>query len=175
MITACNAARGQRPDAPGLRRLLPLLAGFLLVVSACGDDGDASEANASGSPTASGPATASASALEPDAASSGDAGDTADTDDDAADESTDDAAGGAYPVTIEHDLGTTTVPAAPERVVAMTDQGELAALLALDVRPIAYGQRIPGEVDYLAAEGAYDPGIEIFPSDVEINFERLTA
>jgi iron complex transport system substrate-binding protein len=46
------------------------------------------------------------------------------------------AAGGAFPVTVEHALGSTEIPAAPQRVVSLgyTDQD---AILALGVVPVA--------------------------------------
>ncbi|MEM7271826.1 MAG: ABC transporter substrate-binding protein [Actinomycetota bacterium] len=178
MITACNRRSFQR--ATRSRRGLRLAAAFLalaLIAAGCGgDDDDGSSASTSSSASASGSSSASASASS-SASEPADEEAASDTADEEAAAETDgqDDAGGTYPVTIEHDLGSTTVEATPTRVVSITDQGELAALLALDVMPIAYGQRIPGEVDYLAAEGLYESGAEVIDANVEINFEQLAG
>lgn len=134
-----------------------------LVAAACGADDE-------GSSSASESASASASESASAPAESDDGGDEEADDGEDAEE-----ASGAYPVTIEHDLGSTTLEAKPVRVVSITDQGELAALLALGVKPVAYGQRIPGEVEYLAEVGAYDPEIQVFDASVEVNFEELAT
>jgi iron complex transport system substrate-binding protein len=54
----------------------------------------------------------------------------------APEESTDTAASGSYPVTIEHAFGETTIEAEPERVVTL-GWGSTDAALALDVVPVA--------------------------------------
>lgn len=46
-----------------------------------------------------------------------------------------------FPRTIDHELGSTTIAAPPERILALTDGAELASLLALGVTPVGFGQR----------------------------------
>ncbi|WP_226357375.1 ABC transporter substrate-binding protein [Pseudonocardia sp. ICBG601] len=48
-------------------------------------------------------------------------------------------AAGGFPRTVRHEAGETTVPAAPERVVALSDYLDLDLVLALGVRPVLYG------------------------------------
>ncbi|MEM7325727.1 MAG: ABC transporter substrate-binding protein, partial [Actinomycetota bacterium] len=180
MITACNNSRLHgRTAVPFRARLLAAFLGLALVAAGCGDDeADDASASASASVTADASASATDTADEADEnADTAQATDDGSSGDGSADggEDGDAAAAGYYPVTIEHDLGSTTIPAAPVRVLAMTDQGELAALLAMGIKPIAYGQRVPGEIEYLAAAGAYDPEIEIFEGNAEINFEQLVT
>lgn len=45
----------------------------------------------------------------------------------------------AFPVTVEHYFGSTTIEAAPSRVLALGDFAELDNLLALGVTPVAFG------------------------------------
>ncbi|MFC7531095.1 ABC transporter substrate-binding protein [Actinoplanes sp. GCM10030250] len=51
------------------------------------------------------------------------------------------AASGAYPVTLTHKLGTTTLEKAPERIVALSD-ADLDALLLLGVQPVGVYQTV---------------------------------
>lgn len=46
---------------------------------------------------------------------------------------------GGFPLTVEHALGTATIPALPERIVAINDTMALDNLLAVGVQPILYG------------------------------------
>ena len=82
-------------------------------------------------------------------------------------------AGGDYPRTVEHELGSTTLEAAPRRVVAATDGGELCSLLALGVQPVGYGKRQDPTPTWL--EGLVD-GLDSYElSGGETNFERIAA
>jgi len=45
----------------------------------------------------------------------------------------------AFPRTVEHAFGETTIPSRPERVVAVIDEEPLDALLAMGVKPVLYG------------------------------------
>jgi iron complex transport system substrate-binding protein len=75
---------------------------------------------------------------------------------------------------VRHELGTTTVAAAPSRVVAATDGAELASLLALGVRPVGYGQRNDPQRPWIVANGGADlPSYRLAGS--ETSFERLAA
>ncbi|MEM9515370.1 MAG: helix-turn-helix domain-containing protein [Actinomycetota bacterium] len=82
----------------------------------------------------------------------------------------------SFPVTVEHVIGTTTLDAPPDRILAVSAGTELASLLALGVQPVAYGgSGIPIEVPWLEEAGATDPGIEIFPFPTEVNLELLAT
>lgn len=79
---------------------------------------------------------------------------------------------GSYPRTVEHELGSTEIPSAPQRVVCATDGGELCSLLALGVTPVGFGQRndpLRPWVRDLAG------GVESYPLDSETNFEQLAT
>ena len=86
------------------------------------------------------------------------------------------AAGGAFPVTVEHKFGSTTVKAAPERVVTVgyTDQD---ATLALGVVPVGVGDFLGG-YDWRKrpwaqeALGGAEPKVV---SGQQINFEAVAA
>lgn len=79
----------------------------------------------------------------------------------------------AFPRTVKHELGETTITAPPERVVAATDGGELCSLLALGVRPVGFGQRNKPLRPWLGDKAA---GIETYDlSGGETSFERLAA
>lgn len=78
---------------------------------------------------------------------------------------------GTYPRTVRHELGETRLAAAPQRIVAATDGGELCSMVALGLRPVGFGQRntplrpwLRGRVDGVAT---YDL------SGGETSFERL--
>jgi iron complex transport system substrate-binding protein len=83
----------------------------------------------------------------------------------------------AFPITIEHKYGSTTINEKPERIVlvGLTEQD---ALLALGVVPVAtrewYGER-PGAIFEWAQDKLGDaPAPEVLPS-VELNFEQIAA
>ncbi len=85
--------------------------------------------------------------------------------------------GAAFPVTIEHKYGSTTITKKPERIVlvGLTEQD---ALLALGEVPVAtrewYGER-PGAIFEWAQDKLGDgPVPEVLPS-VELNFEQIAA
>ncbi|NAZ80856.1 ABC transporter substrate-binding protein [Kineococcus sp. R8] len=83
---------------------------------------------------------------------------------------------GAFPVTIEHQLGTTTVPAAPTRVVTV-GYNEEDFVLALGVTPVGSrtplgsydATRRPWAVDLLPAGGIASVG------QAELNLEAIAA
>ena len=81
----------------------------------------------------------------------------------------------SFPVTIEHEFGTTTIGQEPERIVTIgfTDHD---ALLALRVEPVAI-RKWYGEYDYVwpwaeAALGDHEP--ELLPAD-DLNVEQIAA
>jgi len=80
---------------------------------------------------------------------------------------------GAYPRTVEHELGSTTLETAPQRIVCGTDGGELCSLLALGVQPVGYGLRQDPTPTWLT--GLVD-GLDSYDlSGGETNFERIAA
>ncbi|WP_249523186.1 iron-siderophore ABC transporter substrate-binding protein [Modestobacter marinus] len=85
-------------------------------------------------------------------------------------------AGSAFPVTIEHAYGTTTIPEEPERVVSLgyTKQD---AILAFDVVPVAVRYAFGPEDDVFfpwADEAAGDADPEILPR-AEVDPEQIAA
>ena len=81
------------------------------------------------------------------------------------------------PVTIEHALGSTTIPAPPQRVVTIgwSDQD---AVLALGVQPVGtteWFNEQPGAIFPWATEVANGPTPEIVSNAGEINFEKVAA
>jgi iron complex transport system substrate-binding protein len=83
-----------------------------------------------------------------------------------------DAAPGAFPRSVRHSMGETTIEARPQRVVVL-DTGELDAIVELGITPV-------GAVDYGAVglpaylDGALD-GVEIVGSVSEPNLEAIAA
>lgn len=89
-----------------------------------------------------------------------------------------DGAAVAFPVTVEHKYGATTIEKSPERIVlvGLNDQD---AVLALGVKPIAvtadeYGLQYPYAVWPWAADKLGDAQPEVLPF-LEIAFERIVA
>jgi iron complex transport system substrate-binding protein len=119
---------------------------LLLPLAACGDDGDGDAGSASTSGTAG-------------------AAPTTGTDD----------AGPAFPVTIEHAFGSTTIDRKPERVVSIgfTDHD---ALLALGVEPVAIRQWY-GDHEFVwpwAEQALGDQRPELIPSG-DLSIEQIVA
>lgn len=138
-----------------MKRTLSLLAVSLLVAAtACGSDDDpAATETSTGSSTA-----ASAASTAPGAADGTD------------------PVGAAFPVTIEHKYGETTIEAEPQRVVSI-GFAEHDGLLALGVIPIAvrdwYGDQ-PYATWPWAQDELGDATPEVLPSS-ELNFEQIAA
>jgi iron complex transport system substrate-binding protein len=91
-------------------------------------------------------------------------------------DSTDGSPGAAFPVTIEHKYGETTIEAQPERIVSI-GFGEHDGLLALGVTPIAvrdwYGDQ-PYATWPWAQDELGDAQPEVLPN-TELNFEQIAA
>ena len=83
------------------------------------------------------------------------------------------AADGAFPRTVQHAMGTTTIPERPQRVVVL-DTGELDTALALGVTPVGAVTTAvsSGFLSYLA-EGA--AGVEPVGTIGEPNLEAIAA
>lgn len=146
-------------------RLAATVACSLVVVSACGGSDDATTTDgATIVSTSDAPTTTSA----PQATSATTTTATDDTDDTGA--TTTAASDG--PRVVEHQFGTTEVPADPQRIVALSEEFLLADLLALGVTPIASTSNDPnsfGGIDPAATEG-----IENIAS-ASFNVEQLAA
>lgn len=82
----------------------------------------------------------------------------------------------AFPVTIDHKFGRTTIPAAPQRVVSL-GYTEQDAIVLFDVQPIAVRYAFGPEDDVFfpwADEAAGDAAPEILPR-AEVDFEQIAA
>jgi iron complex transport system substrate-binding protein len=79
----------------------------------------------------------------------------------------------AFPRTVEHAMGTTEIPARPERVVVL-DTGELDSVLSLGVTPVGAVTTAVSEqfLSYLA-EGAAE--VEVVGTIAEPNLEAIAA
>ncbi len=80
-----------------------------------------------------------------------------------------------FPKTVFHAVGSTRIETAPERIVAATDGAELAALLALGIKPVGFGQRNDPLRPWIAEAGGGDAAIEKYELTEETNFEALAA
>lgn len=78
--------------------------------------------------------------------------------------------------TVRHAMGESDVPTAPERIVALTGQMDLDALLALGLQPIAAGANFENdrEVNPWSA-GDLQGGAEVFKYRPEPNVEQIAA
>lgn len=90
----------------------------------------------------------------------------------------DPAAGGAFPVTIAHSLGSTVIPAKPSRVVTLgyTDQD---AVLALGTVPVGtsewYGEKPGALFPWAAGKLNGAPLPTVLPSAETVDFERIAG
>lgn len=80
-----------------------------------------------------------------------------------------------FPRTVAHALGETRIPTRPERVVAVSDGAELAALLALGVKPAGFGQRRDPLRPWLVEAGAEDRSIARYRYGDGPNLEQIAA
>jgi iron complex transport system substrate-binding protein len=142
-----------------LARCAATVAASLVVVSACGGGGDASPTDA----------TAAVATSDPMSTTPAPSGSSVTTEADTGAPTTG-ASGG--PRVVEHQFGTTEVPADPQRIVALSEEFLLADLLALGVIPVASTSNDPnsfGGIDPAATEG-----IENIAS-ASFNLEQLAA
>ncbi|MEO1057299.1 MAG: ABC transporter substrate-binding protein [Actinomycetota bacterium] len=152
------------------RRLAAAAAALALVVAACGSDDDES-----GATTAPSSEATAAPTTSPDTTDAPDVTDAApDSTDATAAESND--AEAAFPVTIEHKFGETTIPAEPQTVVSI-GFGEHDGLLSLGVTPTGvrdwYGDQ-PFATWPWALEALGDAEPAVLPSN-ELAFEEIAA
>ncbi|MDZ7727013.1 MAG: ABC transporter substrate-binding protein [Dehalococcoidia bacterium] len=79
-----------------------------------------------------------------------------------------------FPRTIAHSAGETTVPARPERVVALKDFNDLDYLLTLGVEPVAYGFTNAWESGSMPWQSAASE-IQTFDASGEVDLEAVAA
>jgi iron complex transport system substrate-binding protein len=162
------------------RAMGAMLVALALVTAACGDDDsggttppDATEQAA----TTTAPATDSTAATETTDTTRSTAGAPAAPTTDAASDAGSAPVGDAFPVTIEHARGETTIEAAPERVATLGLQWT-DVLLALDEEPIAHiSEQLAGDGGiYPWQAGMLDDstGLAARTAD-EIPYEQLAA
>jgi iron complex transport system substrate-binding protein len=153
-----------------IRRVAAVVVAGAALVAACGGDDDDGAAAGTEPAAATTPVTDAPTATEAPGTTSA----PAPTD---APASSDDPVGeAAFPVSIEHKFGTTTIEAEPQRVVSVgfNDQD---ALLALGVVPVGirewYGEQ-PFATWPWAIDALGDAEPEVLAS-AELNFEQITA
>ncbi len=137
------------PDLPWSRRRLLAAAGAAViggVLAACGDDTSSSATTSPAVPT-----TTPGASPAPSGTTAG------------------------FPRTVEHAVGSTVIDERPERIVAATDGAELAALLALGVKPFGFGQRNDPLTPWIADAGGDDPAIERYELASDTNYEVLAG
>jgi len=81
----------------------------------------------------------------------------------------------AFPRQVAHEVGSTTITVAPQRVVAVTDGAELASLLALGVRPVGFGQRNDPLEPWIAEALGDRAGVETYALESEPNLELMAS
>lgn len=159
---------------------LSVVLALALVAAACGGDDDTSSASASDSESASASASgsesasASASASEP-MEESGSASEPVEESGSASEPMEEEA--GAFPLTITHKFGETTIEAAPERVVSV-GFNEHDFLLALGVVPVGlrdwYGDQ-PNSVWPWAQDALGGATPEIVNGEDGLNYEVIAS
>lgn len=78
--------------------------------------------------------------------------------------------------TVEHALGTTEVPVRPRRIVAVTGQMDLDALLVLGLQPVAAGANFEDDTAVNPwSEGRLDDDAEVFAFRPEVNVEQVAT
>jgi iron complex transport system substrate-binding protein len=117
-----------------------------VAVVGCGSD-ESTEADGSAAPGAPGAPDASSGTAEP----------------------------GSFPRDVDHEVGATTIEAKPTRIVAVTDGGELASLLALGVRPVGFGQRNDPLEPWIAEALGDGEGVDTYTLESDPNFELMAA
>jgi iron complex transport system substrate-binding protein len=75
--------------------------------------------------------------------------------------------------TVEHAMGTTTIPATPKKVVILTNEGT-EALLALGVTPVGAVQSWLGDPWYDHIKADMD-GVEVVGVESEVNLEKIAS
>lgn len=75
--------------------------------------------------------------------------------------------------TIKHAFGETTIPVAPQRVLALGEDALLLNLLDLGIKPVASNANIPEQIPLAHADEL--AGIELFTSAAEFSIEKLSA
>jgi iron complex transport system substrate-binding protein len=147
----------RRRPRRSFRRGIVLVVAGAVALAACGSDAD-SDADGGGDSV---PGTDAPADTTPDTT-----GDTSAPDDTSA----------AFPVTIEHVFGETTIESEPQRVVSI-GYAEHESILALGVTPIAvrdwYGDQ-PYATWPWAQDELGDAQPEVLPS-TELNFEQIAA
>lgn len=80
----------------------------------------------------------------------------------------------SFPRTVTHEMGETTIPAQPTRVVAVSDFIDLDYLLALDVAPVLYGFTNAWESGSMPWQTAATD-LPSFDASVETDLEAIAA
>ncbi|MEZ5297039.1 MAG: ABC transporter substrate-binding protein [Ilumatobacteraceae bacterium] len=149
-------------------RLAAFVVAAGLLAAACGDDdGDTSASTDVDQPVESAPATTVADESTPTTSATPETTDTTE----AADESV-----AAFPVTIEHKYGSTTIEAEPQRVVSV-GFAEHDGILALGVTPVGVRDWY-GDMPYATWPWAQDELGDAEPeviASTELNFEQIAA
>lgn len=166
-----------------MRTPLILVAGLVALVAACGSDDDPTESVTTDPPAEATPADtgAGATASETTESESTAAPTTAEapatTIADASADTTTPADAVAFPVSIEHAQGTTEVPSAPERIVALSwSDSDIAVDLGLE--PVMMSNFLfaaGGAAPWLAAELTGSPELVDTNSTVELPYEQIAA
>lgn len=79
-----------------------------------------------------------------------------------------------FPVTVTHTMGDTTIPARPQRVVAVNDYADLDFLLTLGVDPVLYGFTHAWDRDRMPWQGA-TVDIPQYDASAEVDLEVIVA
>ena len=83
--------------------------------------------------------------------------------------------GTTFPRTVDHAAGSTVIEARPTRIVAVTDGGDLASLLALGIQPVGFGQRNDPLTPWIAEADGGNDAIQRYELANESNFEIVAS